>query len=67
MGNKKMRSLLIFIAASLFSIAAINTFKWVVASNHLDLPIFVWYIYLGMVLTPPLWAGIKFMDEWKKE
>ncbi|MBI1886895.1 MAG: hypothetical protein HYS19_00750 [Nitrosomonadales bacterium] len=65
--NRKIRTLAIFAIACLLAVVASKTFKWFVATNNLDVPTFVWYIYFVLVMAPPFWAGFKFMDAWKRQ
>ena len=65
--SRKIRTLAIFVFACMFSFVASKTFKWFVATNHLDFPIFVWYIYLILVMAPTLWAYFNCLDAWNKK
>jgi len=64
--NKKIRTLVIFIIAILVGVVASRAFNWFVATYYSDVPIYIRYIYFGLVLVPPFWAGFKFMDAWGK-
>lgn len=64
--NRKARMLVIFMLACLFTVVASRGFNWYVATYFADIPTYVRNIYLGLILIPPFWAGLKVMDAWKK-
>ena len=65
--SRRMRSLVLFIIACLFTVVASNAFNWFVATYYSDVSSFVRNLFLGLVLVPPFWAGLGVMDAWKKE